>query len=86
MAAMCTYLDDRDETLIAYLYDDIDAATRATFEAHVSSCAACRAELDGLRGVRQHLAAWAPPERQGTVNSRQLTVDSGSCRSVTVDC
>jgi len=82
---MCTYLDDRDETLIAYLYDDIDAATRATFEAHVSSCAACRAELDGLRGVRQHLAAWAPPERQGTVNSRQLTVDSAGPRLLTVN-
>jgi anti-sigma factor RsiW len=82
---MCTYLDDRDETLIAYLYDDIDAATRATFEAHVSSCAACRAELDGLRGVRQHLAAWAPPERQGTVDSRQLTVDSAGPRLLTVN-
>jgi anti-sigma factor RsiW len=82
---MCTYLDDRDETLIAYLYDDIDAATRATFEAHVSSCAACRAELDGLRGVRQHLAAWAPPERQGAVDSRQLTVDSAGPRLLTVN-
>jgi len=68
---MCTYLDDRDETLIAYLYDDIDAATRATFEAHVSSCAACRAELDGLRGVRRQLAAWAPPERQAVADSQQ---------------
>jgi hypothetical protein len=82
---MCTYLDDRDETLIAYLYEDIDAATRATFEAHVSSCAACRAELDGLRGVRRQLAAWAEPvdNRQSTVNTvdrhqypRLSTVDS----------
>jgi hypothetical protein len=76
MTAICTYPDDRDETLIAYLYDDIDAATRATFEAHVSSCAACRAEIDGLRGVRQHLAAWAPPERQAAVNSRPSTVNA----------
>jgi anti-sigma factor RsiW len=80
---MCTYLDDRDETLIAYLYDDIDTATRATFEAHVSSCAACRAELDGLRGVRRQLAAWAPPERQAVVDSRQLTVDGAGPRLLT---
>ena len=75
MTAICTYPDDRDETLIAYLYDDIDAATRASFEAHVSSCAACRAELDGLRGVRRQLAAWAPPERQEVVDSRQVAVN-----------
>jgi len=72
---MCTYPDDRDETLIAYLYDDIDAATRASFEAHVSACPACREELASLRGVRQHLAAWAPPERQADVNSQQSTVN-----------
>jgi hypothetical protein len=71
ITARCTYLDDRDETLIAYLYDDIDAATRATFEAHVSSCAACRAELDGLGGVRRQLAAWAEP-----VDSRRSTVNT----------
>jgi Putative zinc-finger len=71
MTAVCTYPDDRDETLIAYLYDDIDAPTRATFEAHVSACAACRAELDGLRGVRRQLAEWAEP-----VDSQQSTVNT----------
>jgi anti-sigma factor RsiW len=71
MTAICTYLDDRDETLIAYLYDDIDAATRTAFEAHVSSCAACRAELDGLRRVRRQLAAWVEP-----VDSRHSTVNA----------
>jgi hypothetical protein len=75
MTGICTYPDDRDDTLIAYLYDDIDAATRAAFEAHVVACATCRDELESLRGVRQKLAAWAPPERQALVNSQQLTVD-----------
>jgi anti-sigma factor RsiW len=86
MTAICTYPDDRDETLIAYLYDDIDAARRASFEAHVSSCAACSAELDGLRGVRRQLAAWAPPERQATVDSRPSTVNGQQFpRLATVD-
>jgi len=91
MTAICTYLDDRDETLIAYLYDDIDAATRTAFEAHVSACAACRAELDALRGVRRQLAAWVEPASQhatvnavdrqqyprlSTLESRPSTVDS----------
>jgi len=91
MTALCTYPDDRDEALIAYLYDDIDAATRATFEAHVSACAACRAELDGLRGVRRQLAEWVEPvdSQQSTVNTvdrhqypRLSTLDS---RVSTVD-
>src|SRR5262245_33242277 len=62
MTSTCTYPADRDETLIAYLYDDIDAAARAAFEAHVTACAACREELDSLRGVRQRLSQWEPPK------------------------
>jgi hypothetical protein len=62
MTSTCTYPADRDETLIAYLYDDIDAAARAAFEAHVSACAVCRGELDSLRGVRRQLARWDPPK------------------------
>ncbi len=86
MTSICTYPADRDETLIAFLYDDIDAAARAAFEAHVSACAACREELDSLRGVRQRLAEWAPPERVAAVDSRQFTVERTSTRLVsTVD-
>jgi hypothetical protein len=71
MTGICTYPSDRDETLIAYLYDDVDAATRAAFEAHVSGCAACRDELDALQGVRRGLAKWAPPEPKFAVVSPQ---------------
>ena len=62
---VCTYPGDRDEALIALLYDDGGAeasADRARFEAHVRACAACRVELDALRGIRAQLARWAPPE------------------------
>jgi hypothetical protein len=86
MTSTCTYPGDRDETLIAYLYDDIDTAARAAFDAHVNACAVCRDELDSLRGVRQRLATWAPPERLATVNSRQFTVDRTNTRLMpTVD-
>jgi len=62
MTDTCTLTHDRDETLVAYLYDDIDAAARTAFEAHLTSCAACRDELESLHGVRRRIALWAPPE------------------------
>ena len=58
----CGYAGDRDETLIAYLYDDIDPAARAEFDAHLATCDLCRAELEALGGVRSTLARWNPPE------------------------
>jgi hypothetical protein len=54
------------EQLVGYLYDELDAAERTTFEGHLATCAACRAELGGLRRTRQHLTTWAPPEPECT--------------------
>jgi anti-sigma factor RsiW len=70
----CTYAGDRDQALIAYLYDDIDPAERASFAAHLPGCERCRRDLAALGGVRQQLSKWAPPEPAFV--SRQLTVDS----------
>ena len=59
----CTYGDGRDEAIVALLYGETDGSPdRAGFEAHVQTCARCRAELAGLRGVRTQLARWSPPE------------------------
>src|SRR4051794_17055532 len=58
----CTLAHDREETLIAYLYDDIDPVTRASFEEHLGACDRCRTELKSLGGIRKQLARWAPPE------------------------
>ena len=60
----CTYGDGRDEAIVALLYGETDgsAAERAGFEAHVQTCARCRADLAALRGVRTQLARWSPPE------------------------
>ena len=57
----CTY-SDRDAVLVAYLYDDIDAAERIAFETHVMSCLPCRSELADLRHVRTTLGQWVPPD------------------------
>ena len=58
---ICTY-PGRDDLLIAYLYDDIEPADRATFSAHLHACGRCTRELAALRGVRSTLSSWAPPE------------------------
>src|SRR5215467_10672979 len=57
----CNY-PDRDEYLVAYLYDDIDSAEQTAFGSHVSACRHCQQDLLALRGVRAALSTWAPPE------------------------
>jgi Putative zinc-finger len=57
---LCSY-QDREATLMAYLYDEIAPPERETFEAHLITCARCRVELNGLSGVRVRLAEWATP-------------------------
>jgi hypothetical protein len=61
LETMCTYTG-RDEVLVAYLYDDIEPAQRATFEAHLTGCGYCSREIAQLRGVRATLSVWTPPE------------------------
>jgi hypothetical protein len=52
---------DDTETLVAYLYDDIDPAMRDAVARHLPGCARCRDEVAALGGVRQVLSEWAPP-------------------------
>jgi len=59
--ALCNYAD-RDEHLVAFLYDDIDSAGRTSFGAHLAECRYCQDDLSALRGVRSTLSTWAPPE------------------------
>ena len=61
--SFCGYAGDRDQVLIACLYEDgSEAGERARFEDHLATCARCRDELAALRGVRAQLERWAPPE------------------------
>jgi hypothetical protein len=62
MHTTCTYRGNREDLLVAYLYDEVDPSERAAFEEHVAACAVCRRELDELGAVRLRLGGWAPPE------------------------
>ncbi len=67
--------DDKD-TLVAYLYGEIDADRRREVDGHLRTCASCAGEVDDLRGVRQHLASWQPPipELDFTITQKPATV------------
>jgi hypothetical protein len=64
--SVCTYSGNRDEALVTFLYDDDtwSGGDRTAFGAHLSTCAACRDELDAMRGVRAELGRWNPPDPQ----------------------
>jgi hypothetical protein len=51
------------ELLIDYVYGELARSERESFDRHLASCAACRSEVDGLRGTRATLESWTPPER-----------------------
>ena len=57
-----TFRCDDKAQLVAYLYDDIDEATRRLAEDHLRRCPACADELAALGRVRHELAGWSPPE------------------------
>jgi hypothetical protein len=59
---LCGYTADRDETLVAYLYGEIDPAQRSAFEAHIATCDRCRHELVEMQGLRDRLQDWKVPE------------------------
>jgi hypothetical protein len=53
---------DSKDLLVGFLYDELDADGRRTFELHLAACAECRDEVAGLRTTRTQLARWAPPD------------------------
>jgi hypothetical protein len=53
---------DERERLIGFVYDECDADERRHIETHLESCPVCRAEIGGLRRVREDLLAWRVPE------------------------
>ena len=50
-----------NEALVAYIYDECEAAERAHVERHLKSCTACAAELEGFAALRGTLREWTPP-------------------------
>jgi hypothetical protein len=55
---------DDKATLVAYMYGEIDAATRDSVERHLAACAACAAEVTALGDVRAELGLWVPPDAE----------------------
>jgi hypothetical protein len=53
--------DDKD-TLIAFVYGEVDDEMRRQVKAHLRACASCADEVDGLQAVRRDLLEWQPPE------------------------
>jgi hypothetical protein len=53
---------DSQELLVGYIYDELSPAERQALQAHLVMCGECRAEIEGLRATRTHLALWSPPE------------------------
>jgi len=58
----CNYSGKRDETIVGYLYGEMETDERVAFDRHLVACAPCRAELGDLRDVRSRLARSVPPE------------------------
>lgn len=57
-STMCT----NKESLVAYLYGEVSETERDALGAHLSTCAICATELREMRGVREALSEWTPPE------------------------
>jgi hypothetical protein len=55
---------DDKQTLIAYLYGEIDPAARRAVDEHLALCSACAAEAAALGGVRSELGLWMPPHAE----------------------
>lgn len=49
---------DRQEDLVAYLYDEATPAERASFEKHLKDCEPCGIELNAFGRVRDELSTW----------------------------
>ena len=57
-----TFTCDDKQTLVSYLYGEIDHATRQVVDAHLATCAACAAEVMALGDARAELGLWVPPD------------------------
>ncbi|HEX6163683.1 MAG TPA: zf-HC2 domain-containing protein, partial [Vicinamibacterales bacterium] len=60
--AMTMFRCDDKQTLIAYVYGEIDHETRQAVDAHLASCEPCAAEVTALGGVRSGIGLWMPPD------------------------
>jgi hypothetical protein len=55
---------DDKQTLVEYVYGEIDPAVRTAVDDHLAQCAACAAEVTALGDARSDLGMWVPPDVQ----------------------
>ena len=55
---------DDKQTLIAYLYGELEPAARRAVDEHLARCSACAAEAAALGDVRSELSLWVPPHAE----------------------
>jgi hypothetical protein len=55
---------DEREQLIEYVYGEAAPGGRQRIDAHLAECHVCRAEVAGLRSVRDDLLAWDVPRHE----------------------
>jgi hypothetical protein len=53
---------DDKQTLVSYVYGEIDHDTRQAVDAHLASCRPCSAEVTALGDVRSGIGLWMPPD------------------------
>jgi hypothetical protein len=68
-------------SLIAYLYDEVEPPLRRQIDEHLRSCQACTDELGSLSEVRIGLSAWAPPEPELGITIARSDARSGMSRN-----
>jgi hypothetical protein len=69
MSTTCTY-PNRDETIVAYVYDELSGAEHDLFARHLRGCVDCTEEVAQFAGVRQQLASWTPPALESLLGDR----------------
>jgi hypothetical protein len=76
---MCDHVD-RQDRILAYLYDEMEPGLRQAFEAHLSTCGACRADMAGLEATREHLGAWGVPDARAASAGLRLVAPAAAPR------
>src|SRR4051794_41645649 len=71
--------DDIHSLAGAYAVDAVEQSERARFEAHLATCAECRAEVDSLRGAASSISALADTPAPASLKAA-LMRDIGSVR------
>lgn len=66
------------ETVVAYIYDELNTDERRAFEQHMGSCKPCRDEVDALRRLRSGMIQDAVPSMPAEIRLPELQTATAS--------